>query len=204
MKIHWSSRSPFVRKAMIAAYESGVADKLERIPAVVSLSRPNAEVMRDNPSGMIPTLVRDDGSILFDSLVICEYFDSLALEPKLFPKSGEERWTALKRHALGDNMLDSLLLRRSETMKPEARQTPEWLTTFALKLRNFVDTVETEADALSQTPFNIGHLAIGVALAYADFRFAHTRWREGHPKADAWMQTFLQRESVVNTTFIDA
>ena len=204
MKMHWSSRSPFVRKAMIAAYESGVAEGLERIPAVVSLSKPNAEVMRDNPAGMIPTLIRDDGSTLFDSLVICEYFDSHAATPRLFPKQGEPRWTALRRHALGDNMLDALLLRRSETMKPEARQTPEWLTTFALKMRNFVEEVDAHADELTNTEFNIGHIAIGVALTYADFRFGYVNWREGHPRADAWMKTFLARESVVKTTFVDA
>ncbi|MBM3341250.1 MAG: glutathione S-transferase [Betaproteobacteria bacterium] len=204
MKMYWSSRSPFVRKAMIAAYESGVAEQIERLPAVVSLSTPNRDVMQDNPSGMIPTLILEDGGTLFDSLVICEYFDSLAAQPKLFPKQGPERWTALKRHALGDNILDSSLLRRSETLKPQARQTPEWLTTFALKLRNFVDAVEAEADALSATPFNIGHIAIGVAFAYTDFRFGHVNWREGHPKAAAWMQTFLQRESVVKTAFVDA
>lgn len=204
MKIHWSSRSPFVRKAMIAAYESGVAERIERMPAVVSLSRPNPDVMHDNPSGMIPTLILEDGNTLFDSVVICEYFDTLSPEPRLFPRAGAARWTALKRHALGDNMLAALLLRRSETTKPQSRQTPEWLTTFALKLRNFVDVVEGEAESLTDTPFNIGHIAIGVALAYTDFRFAHVNWREGHPRAAAWMQTFLQRDSVEKTTFIDA
>jgi glutathione S-transferase len=204
MKIYWSSRSPFVRKAMIAAYESGVGEQLERVPAVVSLSRPNATVMRDNPSGMIPTLIRDDGATLFDSMVICEYFDSLAPRPRLFPRSGEARWTALKRHALGDNMLDALLLRRFEVMKPQARQTPEWLTTFATKLHNFVEAVETEAEQLTSGEFTIGHIAIGVALAYTDFRFGHVNWREGHPRAAVWMNTFLARESVVKTTFVDA
>jgi hypothetical protein len=29
-------------------------------------------------------------------------------------------------------------------------------------------------------------------------------WREGHPRAAAWMQTFLQRDSAAKTTFIDA
>ena len=204
MKIYWSSRSPFVRKAMIAAYESGLGDKLERMPVVVSLSKPNADVMRDNPAGMIPTLVRDDGSTLFDSLVICEYFDSIAPRPKLFPQSGEERLAALKYHALGDNMLDSLLLRRSEEMKPGARQTPEWLATFGVKLQNFVTVVEAEAERLMSGEFTIGHIAIGVALAYADFRFGHVNWREGHRRADAWMKTFLARESVVKTAFVDA
>ena len=81
MKMHWSSRSPYVRKAMIAAYESGVADKIERIPSLVSLSAPNANVMRDNPMGRIPTLILDDGRSLFDSVVICEYFSPTAPDP---------------------------------------------------------------------------------------------------------------------------
>lgn len=204
MKLHWSSRSPFVRKAMIAAYESGVADRIERIHSVVSLAKPNEAVMRDNPLGKIPTLILDDGRVLYDSVVICEYFDSLAATPKLFPAQGEARWTALKRHALANNMLDALLLWRSEAGKPVARQTPEWLATFALKLKNFLAVIEAEADALGHGGFDIGHLTIGVALAYTDFRFADLHWRNGHPRTDAWMQTFLQRDSVQKTTFIDA
>jgi glutathione S-transferase len=204
MKLHWSSRSPFVRKAMIAAYESGVADNIERIHSVVSLSNPNQTVMRDNPLGKIPTLILDDGRVLYDSVVICEYFDSRATTPRLFPTLGEARWTALKRHALANNMLDALLLWRSEVSKSAARQTPEWLSTFVLKLKNFLAVIEADADALGRSAFDIGHLTIGVALAYTDFRFADQNWRSGHPRTDAWMQTFLQRESVKQTTFIDA
>jgi glutathione S-transferase len=204
MKLHWSSRSPFVRKAMIAAHESGLADKIERIPSVVSLAQPNASVMRDNPLGKIPTLILDDGRVLYDSVVICEYFDSLAVQPKLFPAQGAARWAALRRHALADNMLDALLLWRSEIGKPAARQTPEWLATFALKLGNFLAAVEAETAALERTPFDIGHLTIGVALAYTDFRFGSIDWRKDHPRTAAWMQGFLQRDSVQATTFVDA
>lgn len=204
MKLHWSSRSPFVRKVMIAAYEADVADRIERTYSIVSLSKPNEAVMRDNPLGKIPTLILDDGLVLYDSVVICEYLDSLAPAPKLFPARGEARWTALKRHALGNNMLDALLLWRSEIGKPAARQTPEWLATFALKLEHFLDAVEAEADALGDSGFDIGHLTIGVALAYTDFRFAHLNWRSGHPRTEAWMQTFLARDSVQQTTFVDA
>lgn len=204
MKLHWSSRSPFVRKVMIAAHESGVADRIERTYSIVSLSKPNEAVMRDNPLGKIPTLILDDGRVLYDSVVICEYLDSLASTPKLFPASGEARWTALKRHALGNNMLDALLLWRSEIGKPAARQTPEWLSTFALKLERFLDAVEAEADTLGRSGFDIGHLTIGVALAYTDFRFGDLNWRNAHPRTDAWMQTFLARESVQQSTFIDA
>jgi glutathione S-transferase len=204
MKLHWSSRSPYVRKVMVCAYELGLADKIERIPSVVSLSQPNAAVMRANPLGRIPTLILEDGRVFHDSVVICEYLDSLNAGARLFPPQGEARWTALRRHALGNGMLDALLLWRSEMRKPAARQTPEWLTTFALKTRNGLQAIEADAEALARTPFDIGHVGIGVALVYLDFRFPDFGWRKAHPRSDAWLQQFLLRESVQKTTFIDA
>ena len=204
MKLHWSSRSPYVRKVMICAHETGIAEKLDCVYSVVSLSRPNEDVMRDNPLGKIPTLILDDGRILYDSLVICEYFASLQPGSTLFPREGEARWSALRRHALGNGMLDTLLLWRSEIAKPVQQQTPAWLSTFALKTRNALDVIEAEADALAASGFDIGHIGIGTALAYLDFRFGDVGWRNGHPRADAWMRQFLARDSVVKTNFIDA
>jgi glutathione S-transferase len=192
-----------VRKVMICVYELGLQDRIERVPAVVSLSKPDANVMRDNPLGRIPTLVLDDGRVFHESLLICEYLNS-EHRGMLFPPAGEARWSALRRHALGNGLLDALLLWRSEIGKPAARQTPEWLTTFALKTRNALKVIEADADALTRTPFDIGHVGIGAALAYLDFRFGDFGWREGHPRTDAWMQTFSQRESVRKTAFIDA
>ena len=40
-------------------------------------------------------------------------------------------------------------------------------------------------------------IAIGVALAYLDFRFADLRWRDGHSRLAAWHATFDARASVV-------
>ena len=51
--------------------------------------------------------------------------------------------------------------------------------------------------------FDIGHLAIGVALAYLDFRFDIEKWREGHPKLAAWHATFNARPSVVANPPVD-
>jgi len=189
---------------MICAHETGIADKLDCVYSIVSLSRPNADVMRDNPLGKIPTLILDDGRILYDSIVICEYFASLKPESTLFPREGEARWTALRRHALGNGLLDTLLLWRSEIAKPAQQQTPEWLSTFALKTRNVLDVIEAEADTLTATAFDIGHIGVGTALAYLDFRFGDLGWRAAHPRAEAWMREFLARDSVVKTSFVDA
>ena len=69
MKLFWSPRSPFVRKVMIVLHETGqLADvTLER--QVVAMSKPNDIVLAANPLNKIPTLVLDDGQVLFDSRV---------------------------------------------------------------------------------------------------------------------------------------
>ena len=49
MLLHWSPRSPFVRKVMIVAHEAGVADRIETVRTVVAPSEPNVELMKENP-----------------------------------------------------------------------------------------------------------------------------------------------------------
>src|SRR6516164_1899259 len=102
MKLHWSPRSPFVRKVMIVAHEAGLVDRLTLVRTVAASTKPHPELMRDNPLSKIPTLVLDDGTALYDSPVICEYLDRMDGDPKLFPQHGRARIVALRRQALGD------------------------------------------------------------------------------------------------------
>src|SRR5262245_25544944 len=102
MKLHWSPRSPFVRKVMVMAHEVGLVGGLECVRSFAAITKPHLELMVDNPLSKIPTLVRDDGVVLYASRVICEYFDTLHNGPKLFPAESEARFAALRRQALGD------------------------------------------------------------------------------------------------------
>src|SRR5206468_8754767 len=108
MKLHWSPRSPYVRKVMIVAHELGLADRLEIVRTVVGGTAPHLELMRENPLGKVPTLLLQNGTIIYDSPVICEYLDMLHDGPKLFP-DWPGRLVALRRLALGDGMLDIAL-----------------------------------------------------------------------------------------------
>lgn len=195
MKLHWSPRSPYVRKVMVCAHETGLAGRIELVRSIVAMSKPNPDVLRDNPLGRIPTLVTGDGAALFDSAVICEYFDSLHAGPKLFPPAGPARWQALRWHALGDGMLDTLILFRNEREQPPAQQNADWLANFALKIRTALDAIDGEAGALEATPFGIGHVALACALGYLDFRFADLAWRSGHDRAAAWFDRMAARPS---------
>jgi glutathione S-transferase len=203
MKLHWSSRSPFVRKVMVFAHEVGLADRIEKVSTQVAMTNPNRELMRVNPLAKIPTLITDQGTVLFDSTVICEYLDSLHGGARLFPQAPDPRWQALRWHALGDNLLDTLVLWRNERIRPQPQQSPETIAGFELKTRTSLDLLEKEAPALAAAPFSIGHVATGVALGYIDFRFPELAWRKGRQRIATWYESFERRPSMQKTVPVD-
>jgi glutathione S-transferase len=196
MTLHWSPRSPYVRKVMIAIHEMGLQDRIRTVRTVAGGTTPHLELMKINPLGKIPTLEVGDGTVLYDSPVILEYLDTLHTGAKLFPAAWPERMTAIRRHALGQGMLDAALLLLAEGFRPAERQSEPHMALWRLKLTTCVDALETEAEALAGSNYSVGHLAIGVALAYLDFRFAHLSWRAGHPRLAHWHETFNARPAV--------
>lgn len=200
MQLHWSPKSPYVRKVMIAAHELGVVDQLELVRSVAAMLKPNPALMAVNPLSKIPALVLGDGSTLFDSVVICEYLDALA-GGRLFPGEGPARWQALRWHALGDGLLDALILWRNE--REREVPLPALIAAFQLKLDTSLALLEAETPALSQADFGIGHLTLVCALGYIDYRFAGQGWRAQTPRLAAWFETMQQRPSVRATEPID-
>lgn len=201
MKLHWSPRSPFVRKVMIIAHERGIAGRLECVRTVAATGKPHAELMKDNPLSKIPTLILDDGTVLYDSPVICEYLDALDGTPKLFPREGKARMAALRRQALGDGFLDMMVLLRDERMREHPSE--RHIASTLMRKDAVLASLEHEAEALTTTPFGIGHIAIGVALSYLDFRYAEDNWRKGHLHLANWHAGFAARPSVRATEPVD-
>ena len=195
MRLHWSTRSPFARKVTIAAHELGLIDRITLVPTVVGMSSPNADLMPANPLSKIPTLILDDGSPLYDSFVIIAYLDGLSGEPRLVPREPAARLLTLQRHALGNGFLDLLVLWRNERDRPAPYSSPAHLAAYAIKVKATLDALERDADAIAAAPFDIGHIAVGCALSYMDFRFAMEDWRAGHPRLTAWHAAFAARDS---------
>lgn len=204
MKLHWSPRSPFVRKVMILLHETGLIDRVELVRSIVAMHETNAELMRDNPLNKLPTLVRDDGSALFDSPVVCEYLDSLHDGNRLFPADSDKRFAALRWQALGDGLLDLLVLWRNELNRPTDVQSKPHLAAFEAKAEAALDRLETESGSLETAPFGIGHIAVGCSLSYVDFRFPERDWRARRSASAAWHAAFAARPSVVATEPVDA
>jgi glutathione S-transferase len=126
MKLYHSPASPYVRKVMVVAQETGLLDRIEVATITTTPMQPDPGVAAANPVQKIPALVTDDGMTLFDSPVICEYLDSLHTGAKMFPE-GKARWQALRLQAAADGMLDAALLVVYEArFRDEAMRNKAW------------------------------------------------------------------------------
>jgi glutathione S-transferase len=203
MILHYSPRSPFVRKVMIFGYETGLAERFEKVRSITNMLIPNRPLMEFNPWSKIPTLVTDEGQVLFDSDVICEYLDTQHAGRKLHPPEPEWRWKALRWRAFGSEMLDALILWRNERERPPERQLPILIDAFTAKVNTGLEFLERETEELARAPFSVGHIAIGCALGYMDLRFADLKWQATHPQLATWQTEFKRRPSVQATEPFD-
>jgi len=196
MQLHHNSMSPFVRKVMVLAAETGLADRIEPVNRMMTPVSPDAALCADNPLGKIPCLVTDDGMALYDSRVICQYLDSLHDGPKMVPAAGAARWTALRREALGDGILDAAIIARYETfLRPQERRWDAWTLNQKKKVARSLDALEAE----NLEGLDIGTITIGCALGYLDFRYADEDWRSSRPRLAAWYEGFARRPSMAGT-----
>jgi len=198
MRLHWSPKSPYVRKVMVCAHELQLLPRIELVRSVAAMLKPNLALMMDNPLSKIPTLVLDDGSTLFDSSVICEYLNELAQGP-LFPPCGPARWSALRWQAFGDGLLDALILWRNERERAPESCSKDLMAAFDLKTRAALVQLDREQSALQDAPFGIGHIAVYCALGYLDFRFDAFQWRDACPRLAAWYATLRTRPAFAAT-----
>jgi glutathione S-transferase len=190
MKLLYSPLSPYVRKVRITMAMKGVKDKIE-FAAADTNPGDNVEINSANPLGKIPCLVLDGGTAIFDSHVICEYVDSLAPSPVLFPKNGPERWKALVLGSLADGVLDAaLLLVYERRFRPEEKWHGPWQQRQQAKIDRALDHLEKSPPAWSGSP-DYGHVTLACALGYLDFRH-EGKWRAKHPQLVAWLDRFAK------------
>ena len=199
MKLWYSPASPFVRKVLIFAHETGLFDELELVDAATTAISPNTEVARDNPLGKIPTLVLDDGTSVFDSRVICEYLDGLHGGEKMIPEQGIERVNVLVAQSIGDGLMDAAVaVRYEQFLRPEEKQWDTWMDAQFLKISQALDVLETWRGARIQS-IHVGTMAVASGLSYLDFRHPSFDWRTERPVLTQMYDTFSTRESMAKT-----
>jgi len=205
MKLYYSTNSPYVRKVTVTAAEIGLANRLERVRANTrvadgTLASPQNALPDVNPLATIPTLVTDEGESLYDSMVICEYLDSLHAEKRVFPPEGPARWQALRRAALADGMTYAAYLRLLENRRDPDKRLDTWVEHQWAKVERGLDQLEREAaDFGDARVVDIGLISVGCALGFLDYRFNDEDWRRGRARLADWFAAIAQRPSFVDT-----
>ncbi|MGB5834421.1 MAG: glutathione S-transferase N-terminal domain-containing protein [Thiohalocapsa sp.] len=197
MLLRHSQTSPYVRKVTVLLEETGLRDRV-RIETMDGWSEPDG-LTTDNPLSMVPTLVLDDDSTLFDSPVICEYLDSLHDGSPMIPDVGDARWQVLREQALADGILDcAILIFLEQHRRPAELRWDWWLALKQRAIHRALDELDRTAIALSDR-VDLGAIAIAVALAYLDLRGAVDDWRQDRPALARWFTDFAQRPSMIAT-----
>lgn len=198
MRLWQNPASPFARKVRIVVREANLSARVEELATMVSPVSPNKDLAACNPLVKIPALQLDDGAVLYDSTVICEYLDTLNLGQRLIPP-GDARWAALRLQALCNGILEAAVLCRYEmAVRPEDFRWQGWIDGQFTKIRNGLDALEREVPHWGAS-FQIGQITAACVTGYLDFRFASEPWRDTRPQLAAWHQRVAMRASITAT-----
>jgi glutathione S-transferase len=158
-----------------------------------------------NPLGKVPCLVMEGGEAVFDSRVIVEYVDTLSPVSRLIPASGRERAEVRTWEALADGLLDAAIAARLEQTWPgrtDAQRSPAWIDRHLAKIHAALKAMSLglgEKAWCAGIHFSLADIAVGVALAYLDFRFPQIDWREPYPNLARLHEKLAQRQSFIDT-----
>jgi glutathione S-transferase len=199
MKLIGSNTSPYVRKVRIV-----MAEKKLDYQYVLEDVWANDNMLKSNPLGKVPCLVLEGVEAIFDSRVIVEYVDTLSPVGRLIPPTGRERVEVRTWEALADGVLDAAIAARLEANwapRGEARS-QAWIDRNMSRVNA---ALKAMARGLGEKPWCTGlhmtlaDIAVGCALFYLDFRFAHIDWRGEHSNLARLGDKLAARKSFIDT-----
>lgn len=193
MHLLYQTHSPFARKVLVFAHETGLEGGITVVHHETSPTVRNDEVFGHNPLGKVPVLLRPGLPDLFDSNVICAYLDTLHDGASLYPAKPEARWQALRIEALAHGIADAGIAVQWETLRRPAHLRYE-------KLRDgYVGKLEASYAWLERNMdfgagLDIGQIALATALDWLEFRNLPS-FRD-HANLSCWFTTFAGRPSM--------
>lgn len=197
MKLISSGASPFVRKVRVLLHETDQWDAVEEAPVMTTPINTPDDVRAANPTGKIPALIRPDGPALHDSRVITRFLDARA-SGKLYPDA--RIWEVLTLESMADAIMDAAVLITYEgRVRPEEKQSDEWMDAQWSKIRAALDVINTRWMSHLSGPLDASHIAVACALSYLDFRHDARGWRSGVDALAAWHGVFSERDSMKAT-----
>ena len=196
MKLFGSPGSPFARKVRIVLAERGIPCEY----IVQRPSAPDSPIPQWNPLGQVPTLIRDDGKGLYDSVVIIEYLDGLGTAPRLIPEPFDQRIEVKRWQALGDGVAEATVHINHEYREPKEKQrSAEWFQRQRAKVDRGLHVMEKDlgtGEFCFGARFTLADVAAGFALDYLDQALPEVAWRAAHPALKRLSERLARRESL--------
>src|SRR6201996_8032417 len=99
MKLYQTYASPFPTRVRLSIYAKGLDVEIIEPPGFHASTEAKGDYLKINPIGRVPALVLDDGGVIPESEVICEYLEDAFPEPSLRPADawGRARMRLLSR-----------------------------------------------------------------------------------------------------------
>lgn len=198
MKLYYAMPSPFVRKVMIAMKELDLYDQAELIETPVVPGKENTEYADSvNPLRKIPALELADGSVLVDSVVICEYLNELDGANRLIPADINNRQSVRTGHSIANGVMDAAVLIRYETfLRPEPNRWQVWIDEQHTKIDNALAWFNERQLGNLKT---IEDISVACALGYVDFRMGDYLWRDKYKNLAQWHKSIIDMPSYKET-----
>jgi glutathione S-transferase len=191
-----SPLSPFVRTIRVLLLETGQDDVALTEVATTPMATDTA-VAAANPVGKIPVLLRADGPAIYDSRVIARYLNARA-GAGLYPDA--RIWETLTLEATAHGIMEAALAMTYEKrVRPEGMQHQPWIEAQWDKAARALDAVEARWMSHLSGPMDMGHIAMGCALGYIDFRHGDRDWRKGRDALTTWEAAFATRPAMQAT-----
>ena len=197
MKLYITDGSPYARIARVVILEKGLQSRVEVVLAKTRV--PDSAYYRINPSGRVPYLVRDDGTGLEESALICDYLDHTDGKPRFGLPDGDQRWEARRLESLARSMMDGLAVWYREIRRPQNEQSPTIVQHEAARAARFADLWEHEiAHPIMRGPLNLPQITLACAFGL-ERRLLSFRSRSRHPKLSDWLERIGQHPSLAAT-----
>ncbi len=190
--------SPFVRKVCIVLAEKNIDYRM----MVQGASTPGTRIPEFNPLGKIPVMVIEGARTLFDSRVIVEYLDGIQPQPRLIPEDFLQRIDVLRWQALADGACDAAVAIVGENRRVESERSPSFIAKQAGKIERAIAEMATvlgERTHCCGDSLTLADIAMGVSLAYVDYRLPDLAWRERHPALAQAADAIAERPSFRRT-----
>ncbi|WP_028114277.1 MULTISPECIES: glutathione S-transferase family protein [Ferrimonas] len=193
MMLYYSDASPFARLARVVARELAMEGVNE-----IRWSPFDDETRLHNPLGKIPFLIIRDRQVLFDSDVICRYFDSEWGNQTLFLPLAHH-WGRQSMNALLQGLLETAVaLRIEHSREDEGSASPFWNQRHRDTLHQGLTVLASQLSLLPEE-WSILDIKLVCLLEYLDFRHPGLGWRKHHPRLKTWLESVKDRPSLIAT-----